>query len=223
MPSTPSSALPEPPWRRSRWKSFVVGILGALVVGGVAAALLAIGSDADNDTGPTGRAPSGGVADAGDRAPDFRLQTLDGETIQLSDLRGSPVVVNFWASWCNPCREEFPLLARALDEHRKEGLRVVGVTFRDIESDSSDFVDEMDATWPQGVDDGGAVARAFGVRTVPVSFFVDADGVIAARLFGFSSPTALSESLSTILPPPGATPPSGTNGRRPAARQSPTR
>ncbi len=167
---------------------------------GIAAWVLAIsGSDADDTTRP-GRATRG-VADAGDPAPDFELETLDGERIRLADLRGRPVVVNFWASWCNPCRREFPLLAEALAEHEDDNLAIVGVTFRDIESDSRDFVDEMDATWPQGVDDDGAVARAFGVRTIPMTFFVDADGTIRGRLFGFSSEDALDEPLERILPP----------------------
>ncbi len=163
-------------------------------------ALATTGSDADAPDVVDDRAARTGVADVGERAPDFELETLEGETVRLSDLRGRPVVVNFWASWCNPCRKEFPLLAETLDENRGSDLAVVGVTYRDIESDSRDFVAEMDATWPQAIDDDGSVARAFGVRAIPVTFFVDADGVIAARLFGFSSPDALDEPLDRILP-----------------------
>jgi len=175
--------------------------MGAVVVAAVAAATSSCGgADGSEQTGPTGGAPGGGIADAGEVAPDFRLPTLDGETVQLSELRGHPVVVNFWASWCNPCRQEFPLLDKAVREHEKDGLVIVGVTFRDIESDSRDFVEETDATWPQAVDDDGAVARTFGVRTIPVTFFVDAEGVVAARLFGFSSPDALEGPLRRILP-----------------------
>jgi cytochrome c biogenesis protein CcmG, thiol:disulfide interchange protein DsbE len=198
-PSTPSSAPPDAR-RSARGRFLVVGILGALIVAGVGAwALATTGSDAGTQDAVEGRAARTGVADVGEEAPDFELETLDGETVRLSDLRGQPVVVNFWASWCNPCREEFPLLAETLDENADADLAVVGVTYRDIESDSRDFVDEMDATWPQAIDDDSAVARAFGVRAIPVTFFVDADGVIAARLFGFSSPDALEEPLDRIL------------------------
>jgi cytochrome c biogenesis protein CcmG/thiol:disulfide interchange protein DsbE len=67
----------------------------------------------------------------GASAPEFALADLDGNPVRLSDLRGRPVIINFWASWCGPCVEEFPLLERALDEHRSEGLAVVGIVFND--------------------------------------------------------------------------------------------
>jgi peroxiredoxin len=201
LPSTPSSALPEPPWRRSRWKSFLVGVAAAGVVAAIAWLAIEI---RDSDRGPHDRtsaqASASGGADVGAAAPDFELRTLDGGAVRLADLRGRPVVVNFWASWCNPCRREFPLLAQAVTEHERDQLAVVGVTFRDIESDSRDFVEEMNASWPQGVDEDGVVAEAFGVRAIPQTFFLDADGTIAARIFGFSSKDALDKPLGEILP-----------------------
>ena len=200
-PSTPSSAPPERPEPPARGRFLVVGILGALIVAGVGAwALATTGSDADAPQPVDRGAARTGVADVGEPAPDFELGTLDGDTVRLSDLRGRPVVVNFWASWCNPCRKEFPILAETLEENVDADLAVIGVTYRDIESDSRDFVADMEATWPQAIDDNSAVARAFGIRAIPVTFFVDADGMIAARLFGFSSPDALEEPLDRILP-----------------------
>jgi cytochrome c biogenesis protein CcmG, thiol:disulfide interchange protein DsbE len=165
----------------------------------VATAFVLDDDDSPTPQGGTG-APTRGVADVGDLAPDFTLPTLDGETISLSDRRGRPTVVNFWASWCHPCREEFPLLADALDEDANEDLAVVGVTYQDIESDSRAFVEEMDAVWPQAVDRDGAVAQSYGVRAIPLTFFVDADGRIADRVIGFSTKGALDESLAKILP-----------------------
>jgi cytochrome c biogenesis protein CcmG/thiol:disulfide interchange protein DsbE len=200
LPSTPSSGLPEPPWRRSRWTSFVVGIVAALVVAAIAAWALAIrDTDGGGDATRPGPVASPEAPDEGEAAPDFALPTLDGETIRLSDLRGRPVVLNFWASWCNPCRKEFPLLAAALDKHSAADLAVVGVTYRDIESDSRTFVDEFGATWPQAVDEDGEVARAFGVRAIPQTFFIDGNGTIAGRVFGFSSAHALEAPLAKIL------------------------
>jgi len=174
----------------------VAVVVAVLVVG---AAFVLDDDDSTTPQGGTG-APTRGVADVGDAAPDFTLPTLDGETISLSELRGKPTVVNFWASWCNPCREEFPLLADALDEDANEDLAVVGVTYQDIESDSRAFVEEMDAVWPQAVDSDGAVAQSYGVRAIPLTFFVDADGRIADRVIGFSTKGALDESLAKILP-----------------------
>jgi cytochrome c biogenesis protein CcmG/thiol:disulfide interchange protein DsbE len=200
LPSTPSSVPPESAGRRSRGKSLAALAVGAVVAVVVIATAFVL--DDDDSTPPQGGtgAPTRGIADVGDAAPDFTLPTLDGETISLSEFRGRPTVVNFWASWCNPCREEFPLLAAALEEYANEDLAVVGVTYQDIDSDSRAFVEEMDAVWPQAVDDGGATAQSYGVRAIPLTFFVDADGLIADRVIGFSSKAALDASLETILP-----------------------
>jgi cytochrome c biogenesis protein CcmG/thiol:disulfide interchange protein DsbE len=166
----------------------------------VIATAFVLADDDATETQGGGGAATRGVADVGDEAPDFTLPALGHGTVALSEFRGQPTVVNFWASWCNPCREEFPLLAAALDEYERQGLAVVGVTYQDIESDSRMFVEEMDAVWPQAVDDGGAVAQSYGVRAIPLTFFVDRDGRIADRVIGFSSKGALDESLAKILP-----------------------
>ena len=140
------------------------------------------------------------AAEVGAPAPDFSLPALDGDgDVRLADFRGRPVIVNFWASWCNPCRDEFPLLRQALRDHRAERLAVVGVTYRDIPDDSRDFVSRTKATWPQAVDDDRAVANAFGVRSIPLTFFVRPDGTIAARVFGFTTEAALAEPLAKLL------------------------
>jgi cytochrome c biogenesis protein CcmG, thiol:disulfide interchange protein DsbE len=175
-------------------------LAGAVVVAVaviVSAFVLAAGDADESDVG-TGAATRG-VADVGDEAPDFTLPTLEGGDVTLSEFRGQPVVVNFWASWCHPCREEFPLLAGALDEYRRDDLVVVGVTYQDIESDSRRFVDEMGAEWPQAVDESGGVARSYGVRAIPLTFFIDANGRVADRVIGFSTKEALDASLAKIL------------------------
>ncbi|HEY4398892.1 MAG TPA: TlpA disulfide reductase family protein [Acidimicrobiia bacterium] len=165
---------------------------------GVLVALLGDGSDNGGATRPGSVRGTGG--DVGSPAPDFQLPALDGHgDARLADYRGRPVIVNFWASWCNPCRQEFPLLKQTLRDHRRQRLAVIGVTFQDIPSDSRTFVKQRRATWPQGVDDGGAVANAFGVRAIPQSFFVRPDGTIAARVFGFTSESALARPLAELL------------------------
>jgi cytochrome c biogenesis protein CcmG/thiol:disulfide interchange protein DsbE len=162
-----------------------------------ALALLTLFAGCASDEGESGTTPA--FAEPDEPAPDFTLPTLEEETVRLADLSGRPVVVNFWASWCNPCRQEFPLLAEALVEHEDDDLAVVGITFKDIESDSRAFAREVGATWPLAVDDNGGVAAAYGVRAIPQTFFVDRGGIIRARVFGFSSEEALEEPLRTIL------------------------
>jgi cytochrome c biogenesis protein CcmG/thiol:disulfide interchange protein DsbE len=203
LPSTRSSEPADRPRRRRGWLIILAGVLTIGIVAGVLVAVLGDGSESG---GSTRRAEvSGAGGEIGSPAPDFRLPALDGRgDVSLADYRGRPVIVNFWASWCNPCRKEFPLLKQALRDHRAGRLAVIGVTYQDIPADSRSFVKQRDATWPQGVDDGGAVASAFGVRAIPQSFFVRPDGTIAARVFGVTSESALAAPLAKLLgTPPG--------------------
>jgi len=115
-------------------------------------------------------------------APSFTLTTLSGDTVRLADLRGRPVLVNFWASWCTPCRDEFKVLTRGQRDHQR--LVVVGVLFHDIPSDARAFVRQEHGSWATGIDDDGAVSRAYGVTELPQSFFVRADGTLLSHVFG---------------------------------------
>jgi peroxiredoxin len=173
------------------------------VVASVAGIVAALTSTGDDDAGnvPDADVSVEGVAEVGDAAPDFELPALDGDgTVRLSDFRGRPVVLNFWASWCNPCREEFPLLREARRRHRDDDLEVIGVTYEDIPSDSRRFARSMRATWPNGIDERGTVGKqAYGVRALPQTFFIDRDGKIVDRVFGITTEEALEEPLRTLL------------------------
>lgn len=153
-------------------------------------------SDSDAETVATAVSDPGGGLEPGEKAPDFTVETLDGDAITLSDLRGRPVVLNFWASWCQPCRKEFPLLRTAKADDSE--LAIVGVSFRDIDRDARDFATEQDADWPLAKDPDGKIAAAYGVRAVPQTFFINRDGVIAARVFGLSSADALQKRLDAL-------------------------
>jgi cytochrome c biogenesis protein CcmG/thiol:disulfide interchange protein DsbE len=198
LPSTRSSEPSERPPRRRGWLFILAGVLIVGLVAGVLVAVLGNGSESGGTTRPGSVTGAGG--EVGASAPDFQLPALDGRgDVRLADFRGRPVIVNFWASWCNPCRQEFPLLKDAIRDRRAERLAVIGVTYQDIASDSRAFVKQRRATWPQGVDDSGTVADAFGVRAIPQSFFIRADGTIAARIFGFTSEDALAHPLNELL------------------------
>jgi cytochrome c biogenesis protein CcmG, thiol:disulfide interchange protein DsbE len=135
----------------------------------------------------------------GDPAPEFALADLDGQPLRLADLGGRPVIVNFWASWCGPCVEEFPVLARALREHREEGLVVVGIVVRDNSEAARGFMARMGAGWPAAMDPGEEVARRFGIYAPPETFFIDADGTIVARQIGQLTAGDLDRQLALIL------------------------
>jgi len=135
----------------------------------------------------------------GDRAPDFSLADLNGEPVRLSDYAGRPVIVNFWASWCVPCVEEFPLLAAALDEHADDGLAVIGIVYRDRSEAARAFADQMGADWPLAMDPGEAVARAYGVYGPPESWLIAPDGTVFHRQIGPYSAEELETQLARLL------------------------
>ena len=145
------------------------------------------------------RAPAPAAGTVGSLAPDFSLVDLDGQTVSLADLRGRPVIVNFWASWCGPCIEEFPLLREAAQRHADDGLAVVGIVFEDRTEAARDFMARNDGSWPAAMDPGGRVAAAFNILGPPETFFIGADGIIAARQLGQFSEGSLERNLAAIL------------------------
>jgi cytochrome c biogenesis protein CcmG, thiol:disulfide interchange protein DsbE len=135
----------------------------------------------------------------GSAAPDFALADLDGNPVRLADLRGRPVIVNFWASYCASCVEEFPLLKSALAEHKADGLAVVGIVFQDRSEAARAFMSRMGATWPAAMDSTGDVAQAYGIFAPPESFFIDREGRIAGLQIGELSRADLARQLHTIV------------------------
>lgn len=140
---------------------------------------------------------SAGAASAGSRAPPFELVSLDGRHVSLTSFRGRPVVINFWASWCNPCRREFPLLKQARAKHHQ--LTILGVTFRDIAADSRAFAKAEHADWTMLEDPDHVVADAYRVRSVPTTFFVGRNGKIALRYLSGLTRAQLDDGIARIL------------------------
>lgn len=146
--------------------------------------------------------PASSPTTIGSRAPDFTLVDLDGQTIRLADLRGRPVVVNFWASWCGPCVEEFPLLQAAAERHVADGLAVVGIVFQDRSEAARSFMLRNGASWPAAMDPGDRVADAYGILAPPETFFVDRAGIIRARHIGQFTESSLEAGLAAIIDEP---------------------
>ena len=123
------------------------------------------------------------TAEIGKRAPTFDTFDLNGEPVRLDDYEGEVVILNFWASWCVPCRKEFPVLQSI---HGRDGVTVLGVVFDDTADNAKKFMTAHDASWP-GLLDNGDIARAYGVGKrpgIPVTFAIDADGVLRQKHLG---------------------------------------
>ncbi|MDQ3784758.1 MAG: redoxin domain-containing protein [Actinomycetota bacterium] len=121
-----------------------------------------------------GLARTGSQAESGSKAPSFELPLLDGSGVLADeDLSGKPVVINFWASWCVPCREEAPLLEKTWRAYRDQGVVFLGVNIKDAESDAKRFVKDFGITYPMVRDLGQRLTQDFGVKGLPETFFVD--------------------------------------------------
>lgn len=119
-------------------------------------------------------------------APDFTLPTLDGGNVNLSALRGQVVIINFWTTWCPPCRVEMPALNRVYARYRESGLLLLGVnsTVQDDEQAVRRFVSEEGLSFPVLLDRDGEVSRLYRLQALPTTVFVGRDGIIAAVVIG---------------------------------------
>jgi cytochrome c biogenesis protein CcmG, thiol:disulfide interchange protein DsbE len=104
--------------------------------------------------------------------------------MSLSSLRGHPVIVNFWASWCGPCRSEMPRLEQVVQQHGAEGLVVLGVVYKDTADAARGFATQFGATWPNVTDPDGSIAKAYRVVGAPQSYFIDRAGVLRSIQIG---------------------------------------
>src|SRR5574338_132446 len=145
-------------------------------------------------------ADDGTAARVGHPAPAFALADLDGNPVRLADLRGRPVLLNFWASWCGPCLDEFPLLTAAAERSDAADLAIVGVVYHDNSEAARTFMRRMGADWATAMDPGDAVAQAYGIYGPPETFFIDRDGILAGRQVGQLTGSDLDRQLALILP-----------------------
>jgi len=149
---------------------------------------------------PEGRPlPDTGPPVAGHPAPDFEMIYPDGRRTRLSELRGRPVLINFWATWCPPCRREMPELIQAYEAHRDEGFVILAVNVQESPSQALAFAEEFGISFQIILDTEGRVSDQYQVRHLPSSIFIDRDGIIVARWVGALTPSMLRRHLGSIL------------------------
>ncbi len=194
-PTTPENAsdqtattvtVAEPPPPRSRFRTVVVPLIALVMVGSLIGLLAyALFAPEDARLGQRGRVNASGalVLEGGKLASDFAIQTYDGSTFRLADQRGKIVLINFWASWCGPCREEMPLFTTARGA-LGDDVVMVGVNIWDTESDARAFLETYQVNYPTGPDSDERIGVDYGVSGVPETFVVDAEGRLVAHLPG---------------------------------------
>lgn len=134
-------------------------------------------------------------------APAFSFTTFEGETISLDQLAGKGVVLNFWASWCDPCREEAALLEETWRREQANGIVFLGLDYLDQEPAAKAYLAEFGITYPNGPDLQSAAARRYGIKGVPETFFINAQGEITDIVIGpIVSPDKMEEYLAKIRP-----------------------
>ncbi len=145
--------------------------------------------------GPLGVTPSNAAVDplralelqspnARIEAPDFRLPDLSGKKVRIRDFRGKVVFLNFFATWCGPCREEMPDLERLSESYRSKGLVVLAINVGQDARTVRSFMRDLRLSFPAVLDEDGAASYLYGIRPIPVSFLVDRDGAILWRAMG---------------------------------------
>ncbi len=190
---------------RSKWRQTLPLIASALAI---VIGLLLIAGPAFLSSLPAVPKPAlqsgmqSGMPKEGEAIPDFELPTLDGRKVRLSALRGSPVLINFWATWCGPCKQEMPLLVEQYNWNKGKGLRVLAIDTlaNDNRDDMRAFVRQFNVNFDVLVDETDAIAGGWEVMGLPTTFFIRPDGVVAKVHVGQLTADQLKEYVTMILP-----------------------
>lgn len=185
-PHQEATPTPEPTSGGGVFRTRIVPLIAlVLVIAMIALLAYSLFAPEDSRLGANGRINSSGalITENGRTAPDFALDLFDGGEFNLADQRGKIVVVNFWASWCEPCQDETPLLTAAVPQ-LDDDVVLIGINVWDQQDEAQKFADYYDVNYPVAMDSGGTVAVDYGLTGVPETFVIDAQGKIIARLPG---------------------------------------
>lgn len=207
MPAHTPSGEPGPAERERPVRRILATVVASLLVGAFLT-LLVVGLTAGKvDTSIDDAIARGEL----EQAPEFTLPVLangdtlgkrEDEALSLSELRGRPVVLNFWASWCDPCKREAPILEGAWRAGRAQGLVVLGLDVQDLRGEALDFIAEYRQTYPHVRDKSEKSYRAYGLTGVPETFFIDRAGRVRVHWVGEINARQIAEGIELILSKP---------------------
>ncbi|MGM0846013.1 MAG: thiol-disulfide oxidoreductase ResA [Bacillota bacterium] len=141
-----------------------------------------------------------GVLKAGDKAPDFVLQDMEGNSHRLSDYEGQGVFLNFWGTWCKPCEKEMPYMEKQYQAYKDQGVQILAVNVGESEFLVNKFIDEYDLTFPVVVDSEKDVQSAYGIKPLPTTLLVDKEGRIERIITGEMSDEDIKQHMESIKP-----------------------
>jgi thiol-disulfide isomerase/thioredoxin len=167
----------------------LVVVITAMLVAGKYLARQQAGSDAGLSAGDV----------KGQVAPDFALKTLDGKTLRLSDLKGKAVLLNFWATWCSPCKIEMPWFVDLQKQYGPQGLQIVGVALQSELPDIKKFTQQIGVNYPIVIGNDDVGNRYGGIQGLPTTFYVGRDGKLVTRYFGLVSHREIEQSIQAAL------------------------
>ncbi len=147
------------------------------------------------------RKAQAGQVDSG-VAPDFTLAGFDGRTVTLSQLRGKVVIINFWASWCPPCREEAAYLEQTWRKYKGQGVVLIGVDYVDTEKEALAYIKEFGITYINGPDLGTKISQAYNIKGVPETYYVSKSGVLEGMYVGPLQSPLLDQKIDEMLAEP---------------------
>jgi peroxiredoxin len=183
----PSGSAPLNPPRRSPLAIIVVVVLVALMLYFAAHQARRTGPSTSHNTQPS-------------IAPDFSLESLDGSTMRLSDLRGKAVLLNFWATWCGPCKIEMPWFVDLQNQYRAQGLQIVGVAMDDAsKADIAKFAKDMGVNYPILIGKEAVGDQYGGVPALPETFLIGRDGKIVDKIIGLRGKSEIEDSIKKAL------------------------
>lgn len=136
---------------------------------------------------------------SGELVPGFSLTSLNGGNMELTSLRGKVIVINFFASWCDPCRQEAPDIEKTWREYRDRGVQFFGIAYKDAASKAQAFLEEFNVTYPYAAESSNSTARSFGVTGVPETFVVDREGRLYHHYIGPVTSAELGRRLDLLL------------------------